>query len=71
MFNCFNSDIFHKIYGIKFYKNKYILSEQNFDFILSNNNLSKIKNINLTPKISNESTIENSVCNESLNTSIS
>ena len=71
MFNCFNSDIFHKIYGIKFNKKKYILSEQNFDFILSNNNLSKIKNINLTPKISNESTNENSVCNESLNTSIS
>ena len=67
VFKCFNEEIFHKIYGIKFYKEKFLICGQNLDFILSNYNIFNVKIINLTPKISNESTVENSICNESLN----
>ena len=81
IYNIFNDNIFQNIYGIKFYKEKYVFCEQNLNIILSNynlcnyniinlNNVKKgIHSYNLTPKNTNKSTIENSSNNDSLNNS--
>ena len=78
--NTFNDNIFQNIYGIKFYKEKYVLCEQNLNNILSNYNLCNYNIINLnyakkgihiynlTPKNTNQSTVENSSNNDSFNT---
>ena len=69
--NCFDADIFKRIYGIDLHKEKYYICEHNLNIIMSFyqisqmnelNNLNCIKKgINLSPKHSNQSTNENSV----------
>jgi hypothetical protein len=69
--NCFDADIFKRIYGINLYKEKYYICEHNLNIIMSYHHLSQISELNnsnsikkriiLTPKNSKQSTNENSI----------